>query len=62
MAVGCFGFKFFFVFVFMEFCWFVVVGCFGFKVFFFLFSLHISMFSSSSFVVKSMAKKNQENL
>ena len=46
----------FFVFVFME---FVVVGCSEFK-FFFFFSLQISTFSSSSFVVKSMAKKNHE--
>ena len=35
----------------------MVVGCSGFK---FFFSLQISMFSSSSFVVKSMAKKNHE--
>ena len=47
----------FFVFVFMEFCWFVVMGCSGFK---FFFSLQISTFSSSYFVVKSMAKKNHE--
>ena len=46
----------FFVFVFME---FVVVGCSKFK-FFLFFSLQISTFSSSSFVVKSMAKKNHE--
>ena len=46
----------FFVFVFME---FVVVGCSKFK-FFHFFSLQISTFSSSSFVVKSMAKKNHE--
>ena len=51
----------FFVFVFMEFCWFVVVGYFGFKFFcFFFFSLKISTFSSSSFVVKFVAKKNHE--
>ena len=36
----------------------MVVGCSGFKVFFF--PLQISMFSSCSFVVKSMAKKNHE--
>ena len=41
----------------MEFCWFVVVGCSGFK---FFFSLQISTFSSYSFVVKFMAKKNHE--
>ena len=47
--------------LFMEFCWFVVVGCFGFKFFcFHFFSLQISTFSSSSFVVKAMAKKNHE--
>ena len=53
----------FFVFVFMEFCWFVVVGCSGFKFFCFchFFSLKISTFSSSSsFVVKSVAKKNHK--
>ena len=48
----------------MEFCWFVAVGCSGFKFFLFLFlfffSLQISTFSSSSFVVKAMAKKNHE--
>ena len=48
----------FFIFLFfMEFCWFVVVGCSGFNFFFFG---QISTFSSSSFVVKSMAKKNHE--
>ena len=41
----------------MEFCWFVAVGCSGFK---FFFSLKISTFSSSSFVVKSVVKKNHE--
>ena len=47
--------------LFMEFCWFVAVGCFGFKFFcFHFFSLQISTFSSSSFVVKAMAKKNHE--
>ena len=56
MVVGCSGFKFFFFF-FMEFCWFVVVGCSGFNFFFFG---QISTFSSSSFVVKFMAKKNHE--
>ena len=51
----------FFVFVFMEFCWFVVVGYFGFKFFcFFFFYLKISTFSSSSFFVKFVAKKNHE--
>ena len=49
----------FYVFVFMEFCWFVAVGCSGYK-FFFFFSLKIFTFSSSSFVVKSVAKKNHE--
>ena len=47
--------------LFVEFCWFVVVGCSGFNFFVFVFfSLQISMFSSSSFVVKAMAKKNHE--
>ena len=46
--------------LFMEFCQFVVVGCSGFKFFFYFFPLQISTFSSSSFVVKSMAKKNHE--
>ena len=53
----------FLVFVFMEFCWFVVVGCSGFTFFFLFllfFSLKISTFSSSSFVVKSVANKNHE--
>ena len=56
------SFFFVFVFVFMEFCWFMVVGCPGFKFFCFcyFFSLKISTFSSSSFVVKSVAKKNHE--
>ena len=54
--------SFFFVFIFMEFCWFVVVGCSRFKCFCFcfFFSLKISTFSSSFFVVKSEAKKNHE--
>ena len=45
--------------LFMEFCWFVAVGCSEFS-FCFFFSLQISPFSSSSFVVKAMAKKNHE--
>ena len=58
----------FFVFFFMEFCWFVVVGCglwvaldlsFSF-LFLFFFSFYIYTFFSSYFVVKSMAKKNHE--
>ena len=48
--------------LFMEFRWFVAVHFSGFKFFFFFFPLQISTFSSSSssFVVKAMAKKNHE--
>ena len=34
----------FFVFVFMEFCWFMVVGCSGFKFFFFFADFHVFFF------------------